>query len=114
MVSLIKNQRETDEQDKSFKGNMKHEEIVETIRSTLKSYGITEAYIFGSFARRARRYHDIDVAIEPPDAKFSLLDLVGVEQELEDELGKKVDVVIYRSLKPRLKAHVDKDLTAIL
>jgi len=93
---------------------MKREEIIETIRNTLRTYGITKAYIFGSFARRARRYNDIDVAIEPPKGKFSLLDLVGVEQELGDELGKKVDVVIYRSLKPRLKVHVDKDLTAIL
>ncbi len=93
---------------------MRRDEIVETIRNTLKSYGVTRAYIFGSFARKARYYHDIDVAIEPPKGKFSLLDLVGAEQELEDELGKKVDIVIYRSLKPRLKAHVDRDLRVIL
>lgn len=45
---------------------MRREKIVETIRSTLRSHGITEAYIFGSFARSARRYHGIDVAIQPP------------------------------------------------
>ena len=90
------------------------EEIIETIKNTLRNYGISKAYIFGSFARQSRGYRDIDVAIEPPEGKFSLLDLVGVEQELEDELGKKVDVVIYRALKPRLKLHVDKDLKAIL
>ncbi|GFP33882.1 hypothetical protein HKBW3S42_02221, partial [Candidatus Hakubella thermalkaliphila] len=49
------------------------------------------------------RYRDIDIAIGPPKGKFSLLDLVGVEQELEDEIGKNVDVVMLRSIKPRLK-----------
>jgi len=89
-------------------------EIIEMIKNTLRNYGITKAYIFGSFARESRRYHDIDVAIEPPENKFSLLDLIGAEQELEDKLGKKVDIVIYRALKPRLKSYIDKDLKVIL
>ena len=90
------------------------EAMIETIKNTLRNYGITKAYIFGSFARQSKGYNDIDVAIEPPEGKFSLLDLVGVEQELEDELGKKVDILIYRALKPRLKSYVDKDLKVIL
>lgn len=92
---------------------MKRETIIESIKKTLREHGISKAYLFGSFAREERNYHDIDVTIEPPKGRFSLLDLVGVEQELEDVTGKKVDVVIYHSVKPRLKQYVDKDITAI-
>ena len=92
---------------------MKREQIIRTIKEILSGYGITEAYLFGSFARK-EKYRDIDIAIEPPKGKFSLLDLVGVEQELEDEIGKNVDVIMLRSIKPRLKPYIEKDLTAIL
>ncbi|MDP3110628.1 MAG: nucleotidyltransferase domain-containing protein [Thermodesulfovibrionales bacterium] len=92
---------------------MKREQLIRTIKEVLSGYGIREAYLFGSFARK-ERYRDIDIAIEPPKGKFSLLDLVGVEQELEDETGKNVDVVMLRSIKPRLKPYIEKDLTAIL
>ena len=92
---------------------MKREQLIRTIKEVLNGYGIREAYLFGSFARK-ERYRDIDIAIEPPKGKFSLLDLVGVEQKLEDETGKNVDVVMLRSIKPRLKSYIEKDLTAIL
>jgi predicted nucleotidyltransferase len=91
---------------------MKREQIIRTIKGILSEHGIKKAYLFGSFARN-EKYNDIDVAIEPPKGKFSLLDLVGVEQELEDETGKNVDVVILRSIKPRLKPYIEKDLTAV-
>jgi len=93
---------------------MKREAIIEIIKKILREHGVQKAYLFGSFARKERNYHDIDVAIEPPKGKFSLLDLVGVEQELEDVTGGKVDVVIYHSVKPRLKKYVDKDISVIL
>ena len=80
----------------------------------MAEHGIPHAYLFGSFARRERTYRDIDIAIDTPDGKFSLLDLVGIEQELEDSTGKKVDVVIYRSLKPRLKENIKNDLVPVI
>ncbi|MDO8747292.1 MAG: nucleotidyltransferase domain-containing protein [Thermodesulfovibrionales bacterium] len=92
---------------------MKREQILKRIKEVLSEHGINKAYLFGSFARK-ERYHDIDIAIEPPKGKFSLLDLVGVEQQLEDEICKNVDVVILNSIKPRLKPYIKKDLTAIL
>ena len=93
---------------------MKREKIVATIRSVLKKHGIEKAYLFGSFARNEKKYKDIDIAIEQPKGKFSLFDLVGVEQELEDRIGTKADVAILRSLKPALVPYIMKDLTAIL
>ena len=93
---------------------MTRESIIESIKNTLTKYGIVKAYIFGSFARMDENYNDIDVAIEPPQGKFSLFDLVDVEQKLEDLTGEKVDVVIYRALKPRIRKYVDRDLLPIL
>jgi predicted nucleotidyltransferase len=92
---------------------MTREQIIKTIKKVLIGYGIRKAYLFGSFARK-EKFHDIDIAIELPKRKFSLLDLVGIEQDLKDETGKKVDVVILRSIKPRLRAYIEKDLTTIL
>lgn len=92
---------------------MKREQIIRTIKEVLSEHGIKKAYLFGSFARK-EIYRDIDIAIKPPKGKFSLLDLVGVEQKLEDKTGKNVDVVILSSIKPRLKPYIKKDLTAIL
>jgi len=94
--------------------NMGRKEIIEAIREVLKEHGVPNAYLFGSFARKERAYHDIDIAINPPTGKFSLMDLVGIEQELEDKTGKKVDVVMLRSLKPRLQSNIEKDLTPVL
>lgn len=93
---------------------MKREEVIETIKRVLTAHGVGAAYLFGSFARKERRHHDIDIAIKPPRGKFSLLDLVGVEQELQDETGKKVDIVIIDSIKPRLMPYIEKDLVPIL
>lgn len=93
---------------------MKREQIIETIKRVLTAHGVVAAYLFGSFARKERRPHDIDIAIKPPKGKFSLLDLVGVEQELQDETGKKVDIVIIDSIKPRLRPYIEKDLVPIL
>ncbi|MBI5695571.1 MAG: nucleotidyltransferase domain-containing protein [Nitrospirae bacterium] len=93
---------------------MKRDEIIERIREVLTGHGVPRAYLFGSFARRERSYRDIDIAIDKPNGKFSLLDLVGMEQELEDTTGKKVEVVIYRSLKPRLKENIKKDMVPVI
>jgi len=93
---------------------MRREELIKRIREVLTGHGIPQAYLFGSFARKERIYRDIDIAIEKPIGKFSLLDLVGVEQELEDATGKKVELVIYRSIKPRLRENIKKDLAPLL
>jgi len=41
--------------------------------------------------------------------KKSLLDFVGLKLKLEEKLGKKVDLVSYSGIKPRLKNIILKD-----
>ncbi len=45
--------------------------------------------------------------------KISLLDIIGIEQELSEQLGVKVDLVTARSIHLALQKHIDQDLVTI-
>ena len=78
------------------------ESIKKIIRPILKKYGIKKAGIFGSSARGESVVNDLDLLVKI-DKKISLLEFIGIQQELEDELGMKVDLVEYDAIKPALK-----------
>lgn len=62
------------------------------------SHGARRVRIFGSVARgEARADSDIDLLVEM-EPERSLLDHVGLKQDLEDLLGRKVDIVTERAL----------------
>jgi predicted nucleotidyltransferase len=62
--------------------------------------------VFGSAARgEDTAESDLDLLVEFTEPK-SLLDLVGIEQEFEDALGRKVDLVTPGSLSPYLRDQV--------
>nr|WP_255727812.1 hypothetical protein [Rhodohalobacter sulfatireducens] len=48
------------------------------------------------------------------DKKMSLLEFIGIQQELEDKLGMKVDLVEYEALKPALKEDILRDEEPVL
>lgn len=59
-------------------------------------YGAKNVRVFGSFARKENRYDsDIDFLI---DMEGSLLKRIALIQDLEDLLGRKVDVMTERSI----------------
>lgn len=76
--------------------------IKKKIRPILKKYGIKKAGIFGSLARGESAVNDLDLLVKI-DKKISLLEFIGIQQEIEDELGMKVDLVEYDAIKPALK-----------
>lgn len=89
------------------------DEIRQKAAPLLKRAGVTRSSVFGSVARgEARDDSDIDLLIEF-ERKMTLLDLVGLEQDLEDVLGRKVDIVTRRSIYPPLKKYIEKDEVAI-
>jgi len=92
---------------------MKREERIAKIKQILKKHKIKKAYFFGSFARKEKRYKDIDIAIRPPSRAFSLLDLVGIEQEMEEKIGKDVDLMTIKSISPYFKPYIKKDMVPI-
>jgi predicted nucleotidyltransferase len=69
-------------------------------RTRLRARGILGLSLFGSMARNeATRESDIDLLAElDPAAKLTLLDLIGVEQDLEKLLGRPVDLIDRDSL----------------
>lgn len=79
----------------------------------LKKNGVTKAGIFGSYARgEARKSSDIDLIIQPP--KGLGLGFVGIKLELEEKLGRKVDLLTYKSINPYLKEYILSDEVRIL
>ena len=93
---------------------MNIDEIKEKIIPILKQYGVTKAGIFGSVVRgEATEGSDIDILVEIK-SDISLLDFVGLQLELEDALGKKVDLGEYCAIKPIIKDQILSEEVPIL
>ncbi|MDX1523295.1 MAG: nucleotidyltransferase family protein [Anaerolineae bacterium] len=74
-----------------------------TQKSTLMTrYNVKEIGIFGSYVRGTQQpQSDVDILVDF-DEYPSLLEFVGLEEELSERLGIKVDLVMKGGLKPRL------------
>lgn len=82
------------------------ENLKKKIIPVLKEHKITRAGIFGSYARNENQSSsDIDILVELA-SHFSLLDFVRVKIELEERLKRKVDLVEYQAIKPKLKERI--------
>ena len=89
-------------------------QIKKTIVPILKKSDIVRSALFGSVVRSDfNDESDIDILIEFQGRK-TLFDLVGLQQELERALNRKVDLVTYRSLYPKLREIVEKEEVAII
>ena len=85
---------------------MKIEEIKEKIVPILRKHHIRRAGIFGSMATgKSTKKSDVDILVELGNV-ISLLEFVGIKYELEDLLGRKVDLVEYQAVKARLKTRI--------
>lgn len=92
---------------------MKREEIFEEIIQRLKKCGASKIAIFGSYVREEENPEsDIDVIVEFSERK-SLLDIVGIEQELSDVIGIKVDLLNEKSISPYLIDRIRKEMVVI-
>jgi len=88
--------------------------ISDTVISSLKPYNPEKIGIFGSYARNEQNAEsDLDILVRFKNV-ISFLDLVGIEQELSETLGLKIDLVTERALKnEKLKEYIYKDLKII-
>ncbi len=80
----------------------------------LRETGVTRAAVFGSVARgEETEKSDIDILVNLPRG-MSLFDVVDLEFKLEEVIKRKVDLVDYDAIKPRLKPYIMHDQISIL
>ncbi len=77
--------------------------IKKRIIPILQSQGVTKAAIFGSFATGdEKKTSDLDLLVKFSKT-ISLLDLAHLKISLEERIGRKVDILTYNGIHPRLK-----------
>jgi uncharacterized protein len=78
---------------------------------------VKKVYVFGSFARgELTPDSDIDILVElkPRDQRLRLgFKWFGLWDELEEILGRKVDLVSESALSPYVRPHVERDLVLL-
>jgi hypothetical protein len=88
--------------------------IKKKIIGVLRKHGVVRASVFGSVARGdGTRTSDIDILVELKD-DIDLLGFIGLKQELEAVLGRKVDLVEYDFIKPQLRERILRDQVVIV
>lgn len=95
---------------------MKIEQITsrrDEIERIAERYGATNIRVFGSIARgNADDESDIDFIVDLEKGR-SLLDLGGLLMDLQKLLGRSVDVVTEKGLRPRIRERVLREARAI-
>lgn len=87
--------------------------MIPKIRRILLKHEIKKAGIFGSYARgEQKKNSDVDIIILP--TRGMGLEFVGVQLEIEDKLGKKVDLLSYNGIHPLLKKEILEDEVRII
>lgn len=90
------------------------EKVKSKILPVLKQAGVTKSSLFGSYVRGDQtESSDIDILVELPKGK-SLFDFVDLQLKLEEILDRKVDLVEYSTIKPRLKPYILSNQMQIL
>jgi predicted nucleotidyltransferase len=89
-------------------------EIIEQIKNKLKLFSkVSNAWIYGSFAREDDSSgSDIDIAVKT-DEGFSYFDLAEIQYQLENELNRKIDIGFLDSIKPYMLKNIEADLKLI-
>ena len=92
---------------------MEKNKIIEKIIEVLLKYNPSKIALFGSYARGEETPNsDIDVMVNF-NKRISLLEWVGIEFELSEMVGKKVELISERAINPKLKPYIEKDLKII-
>jgi uncharacterized protein len=94
--------------------NVLTDELTKLLAERLRAHGVIRAAVFGSLARgTAHGESDVDLLVEFAEGR-GLLDLAALELDLTDILGRRVEVVTYRSLDPHMRERVLREQIVIL
>ena len=114
---IIKKEKEADKKMlvEKTKPNKEIEKIKSKIIKVLKKNKVSKAGIFGSYSRgEQNKNSDIDIVVEINDSNMSLLGFIRLNRLLEGLLKRKVDLVEYSAIKPRIKERILKEEIRIL
>jgi uncharacterized protein len=90
------------------------DERIKIVVDHLKNQGALTVKIFGSHARGEETPEsDLDVLVEF-SARKSLLELVKIEQDLEELLGIKVDLLTRKSISPYLIEQIENESVQVM
>lgn len=96
----------------------KLEHVLKLLRERLPElhtrYGVLSLGVFGSYIRNEERKNsDLDLLVEFGLNDISMFEFVRLEQELNELLGLKVDLVEKDSLKPEIGKRILKEVRPI-
>ena len=98
---------------------MRRDEALELLRrhrSDLNRLGVGRLFLYGSVARDgAAEDSDVDLLVEPQSERFSLFDLMRVQDECTRLLGRQAELHDYRGLAraPAFRARVSAELVNV-
>lgn len=114
---IIKKEKEADKKMlvEKTKPNKEIEKIKSKITKVLKKNKVSKAGIFGSYSRgEQNKNSDVDIVVEINDSNMSLLGFIRLSRLLGILLKRKVDLVEYSALKPRIKERILKEEIRII
>ena len=91
------------------------ESVINTLREYLSSQPVLKAWLFGSYSRGEETPDsDIDLLVSfDSSVRISLMTLSGMSLDLEELLGREVDIVPEGSLRPYAKSNANRDKVLI-
>ena len=87
---------------------------INTIKDYFKDKPVLKAFLFGSYARQeASDSSDIDILVELDYSQHIGLGFVSMKLDLEEKLGKKIDIVSSNAVSKYIMPFINKDKTLI-
>lgn len=93
---------------------MNSNQIIEQIKNNLKQFSkVSNAWIYGSFSREDDHpKSDIDIAIST-DEGFSYFDLAEIQNHLEYNINRPIDIGFIDAFKPHILKNIRQDLKLV-
>ena len=86
------------------------DKIKEKIRPILKKSDVSRLFVFGSFARGEQNNDsDLDLIVEFNNDDKTLLDIVGLQLDIEEAIKRKVDLLTRGGIYHRLRERIEKE-----
>ncbi|MDP1722939.1 MAG: nucleotidyltransferase domain-containing protein [Candidatus Gottesmanbacteria bacterium] len=82
-------------------------QYTERLTPLMRRYGVIKAAFFGSLVSGTFRkgQSDVDILVLPPRG-MSLLDFIGLKQDIEDMMHMDIDLLSYNGISPYLKKSI--------